>query len=59
VVLALVFWLWLWGPLGGFIAIPALLVAYAIIRHIFPGVDWPGKHRLASVPSLTMDSQRR
>jgi len=42
VVLALIFWLWLWGPLGGFIAIPAVLVVYAIIRHIFPGVDWPG-----------------
>lgn len=41
VVLALVFWIWLWGPLGGFIAIPALLVCYAVIRHIFPETDWP------------------
>lgn len=40
VVLALIFWVWLWGPLGGFIAIPALLVCYAIIRNIFPGVGW-------------------
>ena len=31
VVLALVFWIWLWGALGGFIAIPALLVCYAIV----------------------------
>jgi predicted PurR-regulated permease PerM len=40
VVLALVFWIWLWGPLGGFIAIPALLVVYAVIRNIVPGINW-------------------
>lgn len=40
VVLALVFWIWLWGPLGGFIAIPALLVAYAVVRNIVPGLYW-------------------
>lgn len=40
VVLALIFWIWLWGPLGGFIAIPALLVIYAVIRNIVPGVNW-------------------
>ncbi len=40
VLLALVFWIWLWGPIGGFIAIPALLAAYAIIRNILPGADW-------------------
>jgi predicted PurR-regulated permease PerM len=40
VLLALVFWIWLWGPLGGFVAIPALLVAYAVIRNIVPGVNW-------------------
>jgi predicted PurR-regulated permease PerM len=40
VVLALIFWIWLWGPLGGFIAIPALLVVYAVIGNIVPGIDW-------------------
>jgi predicted PurR-regulated permease PerM len=40
VVLALIFWIWLWGPIGGFVAIPALLVVYAIIRNIVPGIDW-------------------
>lgn len=42
VVLALIFWIWLWGPLGGFIAIPALLVVYSILRNIVPGIDWGG-----------------
>ncbi len=40
VVLALIFWIWLWGPLGGFIAIPAVLVAYSVIRNIVPGINW-------------------
>jgi predicted PurR-regulated permease PerM len=40
VVLALIFWVWLWGPLGGFIAIPALLVCYAVARNVFPASDW-------------------
>jgi predicted PurR-regulated permease PerM len=40
VVLALVFWIWLWGALGGFIAIPALLVVYAVVRNIVPGINW-------------------
>jgi predicted PurR-regulated permease PerM len=39
VLLALAFWIWIWGPIGGFIAIPALLITYAIARNILPGVD--------------------
>lgn len=40
VLLALAFWIWLWGPLGGFIAIPALLIVYAMIRNFVPGADF-------------------
>jgi predicted PurR-regulated permease PerM len=40
VFLAIAFWLWLWGPIGGFIAVPALLVVYAICRNIIPGIAW-------------------
>ena len=40
VVLALIFWIWLWGPLGGFIAIPALLILYSIVRNVVPGINW-------------------
>jgi len=39
VLLALAFWLWIWGPVGGFIAIPAVLVVLAITRNILPGLD--------------------
>jgi predicted PurR-regulated permease PerM len=34
--LALAFWIWLWGPVGGFIAIPSLLILYALIRNTVP-----------------------
>jgi predicted PurR-regulated permease PerM len=40
VLLALVFWIWLWGPIGCVIAIPALLIAYAVVRNVVPGIDW-------------------
>ncbi|MGF0539480.1 AI-2E family transporter [Agrobacterium sp. ES01] len=37
--LALTFWLWLWGPIGGFIAVPSLLVFSAILKNILPTVS--------------------
>lgn len=36
VFLALAFWIWLWGPIGGFIAVPSLLILYALVRNIIP-----------------------
>tara|TARA_Y100000780_G_scaffold184677_1_gene170874 strand:- start:402 stop:692 length:291 start_codon:yes stop_codon:yes gene_type:complete len=36
VFLTLVFWLWMWGPIGGFIATPLLLVVSVSIYHIVP-----------------------
>jgi predicted PurR-regulated permease PerM len=33
---SIAFWMWLWGPMGGFVAVPALLVAQSIIMHVFP-----------------------
>lgn len=49
VVLALAFWIWLWGALGGFIAIPALLIAFAIIRNIVPNTGWNGEDTTIAV----------
>ena len=34
VFLAIVFWIWLWGPLGGFIAVPSLLILFAIYNQM-------------------------
>ncbi|WP_168192663.1 AI-2E family transporter [Undibacter mobilis] len=36
VFLALVFWTWLWGPAGAFLAVPLLIVGLSAISHLFP-----------------------
>ena len=38
VLLAVIFGIWLWGAAGGFIAIPVLLIASVVVRHIVPGM---------------------
>lgn len=40
VLLALTFWIWIWGPVGGFVAIPALLVTFAVARNVIPGLGF-------------------
>lgn len=42
VLIALTFWIWIWGPIGGFVAIPALLAGYAMARNLIPG--WGVQH---------------
>lgn len=36
VFLSLIFWTWLWGPTGAFLAVPLLIVGLAAAHHIFP-----------------------
>ncbi len=36
VFLALVFWTWLWGPAGAFLAVPLLIVGLVALNHISP-----------------------
>jgi predicted PurR-regulated permease PerM len=36
VFLALVFWTWLWGPIGALLAVPILIVSMVAITHLFP-----------------------
>jgi predicted PurR-regulated permease PerM len=36
VFLSLIFWTWLWGPAGAFLAVPLLIVAMVAIEHVFP-----------------------
>jgi predicted PurR-regulated permease PerM len=36
---SIAFWLWVWGPIGGFIAVPSLLVLQSLLMHIFPSTQ--------------------
>jgi predicted PurR-regulated permease PerM len=36
VLLALAFWTWLWGPMGGFLSSPLLIVALILKDHLLP-----------------------
>jgi predicted PurR-regulated permease PerM len=40
VFIALAFWTWLWGPMGGFLSSPLLIVALILKEHLRP-VDSP------------------
>jgi predicted PurR-regulated permease PerM len=39
VFLALIFWTWLWGPMGAFLAVPLLIMMLVAINHLFPSDD--------------------
>jgi predicted PurR-regulated permease PerM len=34
--LSLTYWLWAWGPVGGLVAVPSVLVLHSMITHIIP-----------------------
>jgi len=36
---SIAFWLWVWGPIGGFVAVPSLLIVQSMIMHIFPSTQ--------------------
>ena len=36
VFLSLVFWAWLWGPVGAFLAVPLLMIGMVAVAHLFP-----------------------
>src|SRR6202035_152280 len=38
VFIALAFWTWLWGPMGGFLSSPLLIVALILKEHLWPTV---------------------
>ena len=51
VFIALAFWTWLWGPMGGFLSSPLLIVALILKEHLMPA-DFA-----ATAPGLIADSE--
>jgi predicted PurR-regulated permease PerM len=41
VFLSLVFWSWLWGPVGAFLAVPLLIMGLVVVNHLFPSEEQP------------------
>ncbi len=41
VFLSLVFWSWLWGPVGAFLAVPLLIIGLVAVNHLFPSEEQP------------------
>jgi predicted PurR-regulated permease PerM len=39
--LSLVFWAWLWGPIGAFLAVPLAIIGRVIAKHVFPAEEEP------------------
>lgn len=37
--IALVFWIWLWGPIGALLAVPLSIIARVVFRHMFPSEE--------------------
>ena len=37
--LALAFWMWMWGPVGAFLAAPLSIVGLVVFNHLFPKED--------------------
>jgi predicted PurR-regulated permease PerM len=39
VFLALAFWMWMWGPIGAFLAVPLSIIGLVVGHHLFPAED--------------------
>ncbi|MEQ1771450.1 MAG: AI-2E family transporter, partial [Devosia sp.] len=58
ILLSIAFWIWMWGPVGGFVAVPSLLVLQSVVGHILPGRSVsPRRIRRNVIRAATQDAE--
>ena len=51
--LSITFWLWAWGPVGGLIAVPMLLIITSVLGHVLPSRPVMPKRPVRPRPGMT------
>ncbi len=51
--LSITFWIWAWGPVGGLVAVPSLLIAQSIISHALPSRPVQPKRPVRRTKAMT------
>lgn len=39
--LSVIFWTWMWGPIGAFLAVPIAMITVGVLQNLFPGPEQP------------------
>jgi predicted PurR-regulated permease PerM len=39
--LSVIFWTWMWGPIGAFLAVPMAMITVGVLEHLFPAPEHP------------------
>ncbi len=51
--LSITFWLWSWGPVGGLVAVPSLLIAQSLLLHALPSKPLMPKRPVRRTRNMT------
>jgi predicted PurR-regulated permease PerM len=51
--LSITLWLWAWGPVGGLVAVPSLLIVQSLLSHVLPGKEVAPRKRVRRTARMT------
>jgi predicted PurR-regulated permease PerM len=51
--LSITFWIWAWGPVGGLVAVPTLLIAQSMISHALPSKPVQPRRPVRRMPYMS------
>jgi len=51
--LSTTFWLWAWGPIGGFVSVPSLLILQSVLSHVLPGPQFVPRRQVRRTAGMT------